>query len=152
MNLTRQFFRLAILGAVNHQVTHICVAGSIFEDTRQGFKSFHPRLGELVSCHLCLGTWVGMLLALLFHPGFIKSSPRQLPLQRPKRSHQLAAFFADAFAIALAGRFYTEVLAILAGQAAVQNEQRELIEKQLDQVGDDSAAGLEAGEPVAKPG
>jgi hypothetical protein len=123
MDLARQFFRLALLGAINHQVTHIVVAGSIFADLRGFCKSCHPRLGQLVNCNLCFGTWVGLLMALLFRPRFVEPN-------RPGPIRRLAAYLADAFAIALAGRFYTEVLAILAGQAAVKKEEQRLLEEQ----------------------
>lgn len=148
MDPLRQLFRLALLGAINHQVTHLCVAGSIFEETRQSFKRVHPKLGLLVTCHLCFGTWVGFLLALVFRPRFIEAGRGELPLQRPSRARQIAAFFADTFAISLAGRFYTEALAILAGQAAVKKEQRELLEVQVDHARDEAEA--DTGEPLAK--
>jgi hypothetical protein len=132
MELARQFFRLMILGAIDHQVTHVCVVGSIFEDTREQCNRINPRLGQLVTCHLCFGTWIGFLLALLFRPGLLEPKGRRLPLHRPPTYLRVAAFFADAFAIALAGRFFTEALAILAGQAAVKREQEQLLEAQLE--------------------
>ena len=145
MDLARQFFRLLILGAVNHQVTHICVAGSIFEETRQRCGSLSPKLGQLVTCHLCFGTWVGLLMALLFRPGFVGPRQGRLPMQKPTATRRLAAFFADAFAIALVGRFFTEFLAILSGQAAVKKEQEQLLEAELRARG-----GMAAGEPRPK--
>ena len=30
MNITRQLFRLALLGAIDHQITHTVVVGSVF--------------------------------------------------------------------------------------------------------------------------
>ena len=144
MELVRQLFRLLILGAINHQVTHICVAGSIFEEARQGCGSLNPKLGQLVNCHLCFGTWVGFLQALLFRPGFVepRRGPIPIPMQQPPAPRRLAAFFADAFAIALAGRFFTELLAILSAQAAVKKEQEQLLEAELRARG-----GMAAGEP-----
>jgi hypothetical protein len=151
MELTRQLFRLMLLGAINHQVTHIIVAGSIFADLRERMEQMHPKLGMLVRCHLCFGTWVGFLLALIFRPRFLETGSSRLPLQRPSTTQQIVAFFADAFAISLAGRFYTELLAILAGQAAVKQEQRELLEEQVEQVKESTSNGTTAGEPVSRP-
>jgi hypothetical protein len=128
MDLSLQLFRLALLGAIDHQITHTIVAGSIFADVRQRCTDFNSRLGQLVTCHLCFGTWVGFLLALVFHPGFVSPDPSR---RQPKPVRALVAFLADAFAIALASRFYTEILAILAGRAAVEKEQERLIEEQV---------------------
>ena len=86
----------------------------------------------LVRCHLCFGTWVGFLLALVFRPRFLEVAQSRLPLRRPSTARLLAAFLADAFAISLAGRFYTELLAILAGQAAIKQEQRDLVARALE--------------------
>ena len=145
MEFVRQLFRLLILGAINHQMTHICVAGSIFEDARQRCGSLNQKLGQLVTCHLCFGTWVGFLQALLFRPGFVEPSRGRLPMQKPPAPRRLAAFFADAFAIALVGRFFTELLAILSAQAAVKKEQEQLLEAELRARG-----GMAAGEPRPK--
>jgi Protein of unknown function (DUF1360) len=146
VELVRQLFRLLILWAINHQVTHICVAGSIFEETRKRCGNLNPKLGQLVSCHLCFGTWVGFLQALLFRPRFIEPRQGRLPIQKSTAPRRLAAFFADAFAIALVGRFFTELLAILAGQAAVKKDQEQLLEAELQARG-----GMTTGEPRPKP-
>ena len=70
MELARQFFRLVLLGAINHQVTHIIVVGSIFADLRERLEQIHPKLGLLVRCHLCFGTWVasGFIYGHIFTP------------------------------------------------------------------------------------
>jgi hypothetical protein len=130
MQIARQLFRLAVLGAINHQITYIVVASSLFADFREWSKRVNQKLGQLVSCHLCFSTWVGFLLALLFRPRFIDVNSSGLPLRRPTKRRQIAAFFADSFAIALASRFFLEVLAILSNRAAVVQRQRELLEKQ----------------------
>jgi hypothetical protein len=127
----RQLFRLVLLGAINHQVTHICVRGSIFEGTRQRCGELHPKLGQLVTCPLCYGTWVGFLMALVFRPKVIETAQAGQRIPQPHWVRKLAAFLADAFAIALTGRFFTELLAILAAQAAVKERQRQLLEEKL---------------------
>ncbi len=128
MNYARELFRLALLGAINHQVTHIVVAGSIFAETRQFCGRCHPKLGQLVTCYLCFGTWIGFIQALIFRPRLTDVDQARLPFQRPSRSRQLAGFLADSFAIALAGRFFTEILAILRHQAAVKEEEMQLLQ------------------------
>ena len=149
MNFARELFRLAVLGAINHQITHIVVAGSIFDEARDFCGRCHPKLGQLVRCHLCFGTWTGFLLALVFRPRFVEVGEGRRPFQRPSRSRQVAGFLADSFAIALAGRFYTEILAILQGQAAVKKEQQELLEERVAQ--EKNGSRQPAGEPIAKP-
>jgi len=52
MSFARELFRLAVLGAVNHQITHIVVAGSIFAETQAVLLRYvadHPNepLGDL---------------------------------------------------------------------------------------------------------
>ena len=130
MNITRQLFRLALLGAIDHQITHTVVVGSVFANFRQFCKNCQPWLGKLVTCQLCLGTWVGIVLALLFQPRFVEPGQPGRPAREPRLVRRLAAFIGDAFAIALASRFYTEVLAILAGQAAVQQEHKRVLAEQ----------------------
>ena len=149
MNFARELFRLAVLGAVNHQITHIVVAGSIFAETREFCERCHPKLGQLVRCHLCFGMWIGVLLALIFRPRFVEPKRREQPFGRPSRSRQVAAFVADSFAIALAGRFFNEVLAILRNQAAIRREQKALLEARVEQV--KHAPSRATREPIADP-
>jgi len=149
MNYARELFRLAILGASNHQVTHIVVTGSIFAETRAVCGRCHPKLGQLVTCYLCFGTWVGFIQALIFRPCFTDVDKTSLPFQRPARSRQLAGLLADSFAIALAGRFFTEILAILRYQAEVKEEQRDLLGKQIQR--GEQPADLAAGEAIPQP-
>jgi Protein of unknown function (DUF1360) len=133
MEVPRQLLRLMLLGAINHQVTHICVRGSIFQDFRQRCQDLHPKLGQLITCSLCYGTWVGLLMALVFRPQVIEAAQSGQPIPQPRWIRKLAAFFADAFAIALVGRFFTEILAILASQASIKERQQELLATQLEQ-------------------
>lgn len=149
MQLTRALFRLAMLGAINHQITHIVVAGSVFADTRDYCARCHPKLGQLVRCHLCFGMWIGFLLAAIFRPRFVEVDRRGRPFERPARSRRVAGFLADSFAIALAGRFFNEVLAILRNRAAVEEEQKELLQERREAVRE--APDRAAGEPIARP-
>ena len=134
MHVSRQLVGLALLGAINHQMTHICVRGSIFEGVRQRCGELHPKLGQLVTCPLCFGTWVGLLLALVFRPKLIESALAGQRIPQPRPIRKLAVFVADAFVIAFVGRIFTELLAILAHQAGAKEQQQALLAEQLDQV------------------
>jgi hypothetical protein len=144
MEISRQLFRLALLGAINHQITHIVVQSGLFEDTRAFWKSYHPKLGQLITCHLCFGTWVGFLLALLFRPRLVELARAGTVLQ-PTPMRKAVGFVADSLAIALAGRFFTEVFGILSGQVAVEREHERLIEEQVRE------HEVASGEPLTKP-
>jgi hypothetical protein len=133
LDLLRDLLRLVLLGAINHQITHIVVRGSIFESTRQRCKELDPKLGQLVTCSLCFGTWIGMLMALLFRPKVVESFQHGRRLPGPPTVQRIAAFLADAFVIALFGRFFTEILAILANKVSVEQRRQELIETQIQQ-------------------
>ena len=45
-------------------MTSILVWGSIFESTRVWIKSKSKFFGDLISCTLCTGTWVGFFMSL----------------------------------------------------------------------------------------
>lgn len=45
-------------------MTSILVWGSIFESTRQRIKNHSKFFGDLISCTLCTGTWVGFFMSL----------------------------------------------------------------------------------------
>jgi hypothetical protein len=60
------FFALCTIG-----LCHIIIDGSILEDFRMWWKNWtvsigYPKLGGLVDCYLCCGTWCGFLMALIF--------------------------------------------------------------------------------------
>jgi hypothetical protein len=102
--MTDLILMLLVLGAVNHQLTHILTTGVILEDFRgwvaQKFGQT-SKMAYLVRCHLCAGSWVGFGIALVAPEGFqITSQP-------------LANFLLVSFAIALVGRLWNECLAIL---------------------------------------
>jgi len=46
-------------------MTSIIVWGSIFESTRTTIKKYSKFFGDLVSCTLCTGTWVGFFMSLV---------------------------------------------------------------------------------------
>ena len=53
----------AILGYCG--ITILISAGTIFEDIRTAVKSKSEFLGELISCPMCLGFWVGMFFGFI---------------------------------------------------------------------------------------
>lgn len=56
------FFALCTIG-----MTHIIVDGSILSGFREWWKkTTGPKLGGLVDCYLCCGTWCGFLMALIW--------------------------------------------------------------------------------------
>ena len=62
---------LAVLSAVNGSVTTIVVSSSLFEPLRQAVIERLPKdsmLAELLTCDMCVGTWVGGLIAALAIP------------------------------------------------------------------------------------
>lgn len=70
------FSTVVLLGFANWLATIIIVESVIFEDIRSGMtrlgarlkRSGHPnvgrKLGYVLGCHLCSGTWVGFALAV----------------------------------------------------------------------------------------
>jgi hypothetical protein len=54
------FFALACYG-----MTNILVWGSIFENQRTWIKKHSKFFGDLISCTLCTGTWVGFFMSLV---------------------------------------------------------------------------------------
>lgn len=134
MNVAREIVRLLILGGVNHQITHIVTRSGLFGPVRQWAASVHPKLGELFGCPLCFGTWVGLLQALVFRPRFVEPGRPGAPALQPRLLRRFAAFSADALAIALAGRLFTEIFAILAGEAALTAEREQLIHQQVERL------------------
>ncbi|MBI3966067.1 MAG: hypothetical protein HY329_10570 [Chloroflexi bacterium] len=124
-----QILRLIFLGAVNHQITKIIVDSTLFRSCRETCAAIHPKLGELVSCHLCFGTWVGFWLAAVFRPRFLQAAPPAGVSPETGYWFGTAAnFLADSFLISMTGRFFNEVLGLLQREVKVRDEQAELIE------------------------
>src|SRR5207245_1614748 len=106
----------AFLSAICHQVTYVLVEGSIFEDARRRAAESNPRLGELVRCHLCLGTWVGLLLAATYQPHLLS----EVRTERPSLPRRALDLLGDAFLLALGGRVWNEFLSLLRNQLRVR--------------------------------
>ena len=128
----RILIRYLLLSAINHQITIIVVESLLFKGFRAYVASRSRYLGDLVSCHLCFGTWVGFGLALLFRPHFVEApaiAPESSTSERLFRD--FAFFVGDSFAIALGGRIFNEVLGLLRREVEVMDEERELLEEEI---------------------
>lgn len=53
------------LGLANWIATLIITSSRLFAPVRAAAAAAHPKLGELMSCPLCAGTWVGFFQALV---------------------------------------------------------------------------------------
>ncbi|HEY9287658.1 MAG TPA: hypothetical protein VIT43_06515 [Candidatus Dormibacteraeota bacterium] len=116
--------RFAFLAAIGHQVTYTFVEGGIFADTRERLGSLHPKVDEFVHCHLCVGTWVGAVLAAVYRPNLladVESKPPGIP-------RQLANVAGDAFLIALGTRVWNEALGWLRREVQVKQKTLEATE------------------------
>lgn len=124
--------RFAFLGAINIQITNIVVESLLFRGCRAWAKQCNPWVGELVSCDLCFGMWVGFVLSLVFRPHFVEAAPGLSGSHSADRVIRSAGtFLGDAFAIALAGRIFNELLGFLSREVALRDEQRELLEEEV---------------------
>ena len=124
MSLTRTLMRFVFLAAIGHQVTYTFVEGGIFSETRERLGRLHPKVDEFVHCHLCVGTWVGALLALVYRPNLladVNSTPPAVP-------RQLANVAGDAFLIALGTRVWNEALGWLRREVQVKQKAIEAAE------------------------
>ena len=105
--MTDTLLMLLVLGAVNHQITHCITAGVIFEEVREWVQTHcGPKLGYLVTCHLCAGTWVGFGIAAV--------TAQAVPLV----VQPVANFLLVSFAVALVGRIWNEGLALASSKAS----------------------------------
>ena len=135
MPILWSFARFVFLGAINHQITLIVVESLFFKGFREWALARSRWLGELVRCHLCFGMWVGFLLALIFRPNFVDVPPIENATPRFNRWYRALAIFAgDSFVIALGGRIYNELLGLLRREVAVTEEERELLEEEVEQL------------------
>jgi hypothetical protein len=118
MSLGRTLMRFAFLAAIGHQVTYTIVEGGIFADTRERLGAVHPKLDEFVHCHLCVGTWVGGMLAAIYRPNLLADVDGKPPA--PVR--QVANIAGDAFLIALGTRVWNEALGWLRREVQVKQK------------------------------
>lgn len=125
------------LSAVNHQITTIVTESLLFKGFRRAVAARSRYLGELVSCQLCFGTWVGFLLALVFRPRFVEAPPLENePASINRWFRRTAVLLGDGFAIALGGRFFLEILGLLRREVAVKEEEKQLLEHEVNELTD----------------
>lgn len=130
MTTLQRFLVWIFLGAINHQVTYILAEGGIFEPQRGWVEKRNAWLGQFVRCELCMGTWVGLWMALVFRPGLV---PVPRVATWGSRANAMfigvVSFFADAFLIAFLGRVFNELLAISRKEVAVKEEAAEFLDQ-----------------------
>ena len=118
--------RAIALAAAANQITVIVTESLLFEPLRKYVRGRSHYLGELVGCHLCFGTWVGLALSLLFRPRWIG---RRAGLET------VVGVMADGFAIAFFGRLLNEVTAKVQREVRVLDETVERLEEEVDELG-----------------
>jgi len=64
--------KIVLFELLAYGITNILIFGSIFQQWRDFWGKNNPKFfGKLFSCPLCLSTWVGGILSLLFtHLGY----------------------------------------------------------------------------------
>lgn len=130
MSLSRTLMRFAFLAAIGHQLTYTFVEGGIFADTRERLAKVHPKVDEFVHCHLCVGTWVGAMLAAIYRPNLLAD----VEGRSAGAARQAANLAGDAFLIALGTRVWNEGLGWLRREVQVK-------QKVIDSAADESPEG-----------
>lgn len=117
--------RLLALAAACHQITFIVVESWLFKGLRDWSAARNEHLGKLVSCHLCFGTWVGLILAALFRPRVAQPSGY---VRGPVRA--IVGWAVDGFVISLVGRVMNEVIGTVRKEVEVKEKEAELLEQE----------------------
>lgn len=135
MLTAQRLLHFIFLSAINHQITTIVVESLLFKGFRQAVAARSRYVGELVSCPLCFGTWVGFFLALIFRPRFVEAPPiENEPASFNRWFRRVAMLIGDGFAIALGGRIFLEILGLLRREVAVKEEEQQLLEHEVDEL------------------
>lgn len=113
--------RALALAAAASQITLIVTDSLLFAPLRSYVKTRSRYLGELVSCFLCFGTWVGFALALLARPRYVRTGGPLGPL---------ITWALDGFAIAFGGRLLNELTGKLQREVKVLDETAERLERE----------------------
>ncbi|MEO6796442.1 MAG: hypothetical protein ABI401_11665 [Candidatus Dormibacter sp.] len=125
MSLGRTLMRFAFLAAIGHQITYTLVEGGIFADTRERISAMHPKLDEFIHCHLCVGTWSGIVLAGVYRPNLLADAVGE----RPSGVRRVANLIGDAFLIALGTRLWNEVLGLMRREVQLKQRTVEAVER-----------------------
>lgn len=118
MSLARTLTRFAFLAAIGHQITYTVVEGGIFEDARRRLSAMHPKADQFVHCHLCVGTWVSVVLASIYRPNLLA----EVDGRPPGPARQIANLAGDAVLIALGTRLWNEMLGWLRREVQVKQK------------------------------
>jgi hypothetical protein len=124
MSLARTLMRFIFLAAIGHQITYTVVEGGIFEDARRRVSGIHPKASEFIHCHLCVGTWIGLVLAGIYRPNLLADVDNK----PAAAARQLANVAGDAFLIALGTRVWNEGLGWLRREVQVKQQTIEAAE------------------------
>lgn len=111
------------LAAAATQITLIVTESLAFEPLRRYVKQRSHYLGELVSCFLCFGTWVGLALSLLVRPKYVHVRGPLGPL---------LTWALDGFAIAFTGRLFNEMTGKLQREVKVLDETAQQLEREAE--------------------
>jgi hypothetical protein len=114
--------RALALAAAATQITIIVTESLAFAPLRRELKARSAYWGELISCFLCFGTWVGLVLSLL-------ARPRLVPVPGPLGS--LVTWAIDGFAIAYGGRALNELTGKIQREVKVLDETAERLEREV---------------------
>ena len=110
--------RWLVLGAACNQITTIVTESLLFRPFRERVAQRSSYLGELVSCHLCFGTWVGFALAFLFPPRLISGVP-------------VLSTLAESFAVSFLGRTFNEITGLLKREVQRTEEETRVLGEAL---------------------
>jgi hypothetical protein len=121
MSLGRTLWRFVFLTGIGHQLTYTLVEGGIFAPTRRRLSAVHPSVDEFVHCHLCVGTWVGMVLAAIYRPHLLSD----VDGRSPSAARNAANLAGDAVLIALGTRLWNDVSGLLRRQVQVKQAEIE---------------------------
>jgi hypothetical protein len=127
MQAGRTLLRFLFLSAVGHQVTYTLVEGGIFEGARRRLSAIHPKVDEFVHCHLCVGTWIGAVLATVYRPNLLAD----LASRPAGRALGRANVAGDALLIAFGSRLWNEVLGLLRREVQVKQAEVEAVQESV---------------------
>lgn len=128
MSVARTLTRFAFLAAIGHQITYTIVEGAILEDVRGRVSRLHPKADQFVHCHLCVGTWVGVVLASIYRPNLLAD----VEGRQPGRVRQVANLAGDAVLIALGTRVWNELLGWLRREVQIKEKTIEAADGSLE--------------------
>ena len=121
MSLGRTLLRFLFLAAIGHQVTYTFIEGGIFEPTRRRLSTVHPSVDQFAHCHLCVGAWIGIVLAAIYRPRLLAD----VDGRPPTAARNVANVAGDAVLIALGTRLWNDALGLLRRDVEVKQTEIE---------------------------